>query len=186
MKTLILALIVASIALPSHAQEMREQLDRLKAAQDEYDEAQMQKARDEAERERQLEENRQAERRAAQRLAEERRREAAARAEAERQEKLKDKARLQAMEDEEHALDMDYKRAKVGETKAMSAARSQRANDYVDAELAKKKAETDVVQSEADAKRNVSEGMKELQTGAGKGLEAAGRGVEAEGNSWFK
>ena len=81
---------------------------------------------------------------------------------------------------------MELKRAKVAESKAMSAARSERANEYVDADLANNKAETDVVQSEADARRNVSEGAKELQTGIGKGVEAAGRGAEAQGNSWFK
>jgi hypothetical protein len=73
---------------------------------------------------------------------------------------------------------MEQTRAKVEETKAMSAARAARAKEYVDADLAKQKAEADVIQSNADATRNVSEGMKELQTGIGKG-------AEAEGERWY-
>lgn len=186
MRIILLFLITISLATPVFADDLPNQLERLKAAQDDYDAVQMEAAEAQAERERQAEEHRQAEIRAAQRAQDERRRAAAAKAQAENDERLREKARLQAIEDEEHNLDMELKRAKVAETKAMSTARSQRANEFVDADLAKQKAEADVVQSQADATRNVSEGLKEFQTGAGKGLEAAGRGVEAEGNSWFK
>ena len=174
------------IATPAFADDLTNQLERLKSAQDDYDAGQREAAEAQAERERQAEAKRQSEIRAAQRVQEERRKEAAERAKAQDDERLKDKARVQGMEDEEHALDMELKRAKVAETKAMSAARAQRANEFVDADLARQKAQTDVVQSEADSNRNVSEGAKELATGVGKGVEAAGRGAEAEGNSWFK
>lgn len=186
MRLILLLLITMSLSTPAFADDLTNQLERLKAAQDEYDAVEREEAAAQADRERQAEERRQAEIRAAQRAQEERRKAAAAKAQAEYEERLRDKARLQAMEDEEHKLDMELKRAKVDEMKALSAARAQRANDYVDADLAKQKAETDVVQSQADARRNVSEGIKEFHTGAGKGLEAVGRGVEAEGKSWFK
>lgn len=183
---ILLILISMSLTVPVFADDLTNQLERLKTAQDDYDAVQMEAAEAQAERERQAEERRQAEVRAAQRTHEERRRAAAAKAQAENDERLRETARLQAIEDEEHNLDMELKRAKVAEAKALSAARAQRANEYVDADVAKQKAEADVVQSQADATRNVSEGLKEFQSGAGKGLEAAGRGVEAEGNSWFK
>ncbi len=186
MRTILLLLIAMSLSMPVFADDLTNQLERLKAAQDDHEAAQIEAAAAQAERERQAEERRQAEIRAAQRTQEERRRAAAATALAENDVRLRDKARLQAMEDEEHGLDIELKRAKVAEAKALSAARAQRANEFVDADVAKQKAEADVVQSQADATRNVSEGVKEFQTGAGKGLEAAGRGVEAEGSSWFK
>lgn len=186
MRTILLLLISVSLTVPVFADDLPNQLERLKAAQDDYEAVQMEAAEAQAERERQAEERRQAEIRAAQRAQDERRRAAAAKAQAENDERLRDKARLQTMQEEEHSLDIELKRAKVAEAKALSAARAQRANEFVDADVAKQKAEADVVQSQADATRNVSEGLKEFQTGAGKGLEAAGRGVEAEGNSWFK
>ena len=94
-------------------------------------------------------------------------------------ERLKDKARLQSQEDEDRAIELELKRAKLQEIKALSLAKATRANDLLDAELAEKRANTDVIQSSADATRNISVGAKELQTGIGKG-------AEAEGKRWFK
>jgi len=177
MKTLCLLLVVcascASVSV-AHCQQLSDQLNSLRAAQSEYEDRQREEARLQAERERQAEEHRLAQIRAAQREQEQRHQEAAAQAKAENDERLREKARLQRQQDEEHALEMEQTRAKGEETKAMSAARAARAKEYVDADLAKQKAETDVIQSNADATRNVSEGMKELQTGIGKGAEAEG------------
>ncbi|MFA6095063.1 MAG: DUF5384 family protein [Candidatus Paceibacterota bacterium] len=94
-------------------------------------------------------------------------------------ERLRDKTRLQAQEDEERAIELEFKRAELQQVKAISLAKATRANELLDAELAEKKANIDVIQSGADATRNVSEGAKELQVGIGKG-------IEAEGKSWFK
>ena len=94
-------------------------------------------------------------------------------------ERLKDKARLQSQEDEDRSIELELKRAKLQEIKALSLAKATRANDLLDAELAEKRANTDVIQSGADATRNISVGAKELQTGIGKG-------AEAEGKRWFK
>jgi hypothetical protein len=179
MKTLLLLFLGCCMATVTYADQLSDQLKALKSAQDQNDEANWDAARAQAERERQEEEKKQAQIRAAERAREERVKEAAAQEKAKNDERLKDKARIQAQEDEEHALEMEQKRAKVEETKAISAAKAARAKDYVDADLSKQKAETDVIQSNADANRNISEGAKELQTGIGKGAEAAGK-------SWFK
>jgi hypothetical protein len=103
----------------------------------------------------------------------------AANEKAKHDERLSDKARLQAQEDEDRAIELELKRAKLQEIKALSLAKATRANDLLDAELAEKRANIDVIQSGADATRNVSEGTKELQAGIGKG-------AEAEGKRWFK
>ena len=86
----------------------------------------------------------------------------------------KDKKRDQDYEDELRKLAVEDRRLSLQEKKA----RADRANEYIDADLNREKARTDVVQSEADATRNVSQGQKELMTGAGKG-------AEAKGKSWF-
>lgn len=177
MKTLCLLLVVcatcASVRV-AHCQQLSDQLNSLRAAQSEYEDGRREAARLQAERERQAEASRLAQIRAAQVAQERRHQEAAAQAKAENDERLRDKARVQRQQDEEHALEMEQTRAKVEETKAMSGARAARAKEYVDLDLAKQKAETDVIQSNADARRDVAEGMKELQTGIGRGAEAGG------------
>jgi multidrug resistance efflux pump len=77
----------------------------------------------------------------------------------------KDKARNQAFEDEQRALDLEERKASV----AGSRAHAKRANDYIDADLKKKNAQTDVIQSEADANRNISKGAGDMLSGVGKG-----------------
>ena len=86
-----------------------------------------------------------------------------------------DKKRDQSYEDELRRMEIEEKKIALEEKKAKAA----RANDYIDADLSRKNAETDVVKSTADANRNVSEGQKEMMTGVGKG-------AEAEGKNWFK
>ncbi|SFI39753.1 DUF5384 family protein [Nitrosomonas sp. Nm34] len=100
---------------------------------------------------------------------------AEAEANAKRQAIDADKKRDQAYEDELRKMDLEERRIALEEKKAKAA----RANDYIDAELGRHKAETDVVKSAADAKRNVSEGTKEMLIGVGKG-------AEADGKNWFK
>ena len=41
-------------------------------------------------------------------------------------------------------------------------ARAKRTNDFIDKELEREGAKTDLVQSEADSKRNISEGTKQF------------------------
>ncbi len=99
----------------------------------------------------------------------------AAQENAENAERLKDKTRIQAAEDEEHELEIAAKKAELLQLQAISGAKAKRANELLDAELAHEKATTDVVQSTADATRNISEGNKELQIGMGKGFEGQGK-----------
>ena len=56
--------------------------------------------------------------------------------------------------------------------------RAEREDDFIDVELKRSQAQTDVLQSEADAQRNVSEGAKELMIKSGE--------AEVKKNSgWF-
>ena len=76
-----------------------------------------------------------------------------------------DKARNQAYEDEQRALNLEERKASI----AASKAQAKRANDYIDADLKKKNAQTDVIQSEADANRIISKGAGDMMSGVGKG-----------------
>jgi hypothetical protein len=78
----------------------------------------------------------------------------------------------------------------------MAKAKAKRANDFIDAQLKRDAAETDVVQSAADASRNVTSGVKNLMTSEGKAKETAADGVksklssegkasEEKASSWF-
>ncbi len=179
MKKAIFCMFVLLNSWVVHASELDEQLEAFEAVEEQNNAAARERFRAQDAYDRQQENLRQAEARAKQRVREEGARAAAAEAALANEEKLRDKARIQAREDEEHALEIELKRAKLEEIKALAAAKAARANEILDAELAEKKASTDVIQSNADATRNVSEGTKELQTGIGKGAEAAG-------GSWFK
>lgn len=55
-------------------------------------------------------------------------------------------------------------------------ARVARSKDFIDQDLKRKQAETDVIQSQADATRNVSEGDKNLATSTGTALENKSKG----------
>jgi membrane protein involved in colicin uptake len=77
----------------------------------------------------------------------------------------RERARNQAYEDEQRLLNLEERRAQV----AASKAQAKRANDYIDADLKKKNAQADLVQSEADANRNISKGAGDMMSGVGKG-----------------
>jgi hypothetical protein len=72
---------------------------------------------------------------------------AAARADRLRDQVYTDQLRSIQIQEEQTQLEMDM-------------AKAARANAYVDQELSRDKAETDVIQSNADANRNVSEGIR--------------------------
>ncbi len=63
------------------------------------------------------------------------------------QESLDDKYRNHDYEDEKREIEL-----------SVAKARAKRANDFIDMELKKQNAETDVIQSEADGVRNITEG----------------------------
>jgi Family of unknown function (DUF5384) len=86
-------------------------------------------------------------------------REAAAQAAAEA-----DKKRDQAYEDQLRALDIQEKILQLKADRAKVA----RANDYIDQDLNRSRAETDVIQSQADATRNISSGEKSFLNQAGR------------------
>lgn len=69
------------------------------------------------------------------------------------QESLDDKYRNHDYEDEKRSIELSTAKA-----------RAKRANDFIDMELKKQNAETDVIQSEADGVRNITEG-KHLRKG---------------------
>lgn len=85
-------------------------------------------------------------------------------------ERLSDKVRNQSYEDENRQIDLELRRAALEKEKA----RAKRSNEYIDQELKREGAMTDVVQSQADAKRNVSQGEKEMMGGIGKGAAKSG------------
>ena len=72
---------------------------------------------------------------------------------------------------ESRRIDLEVKRA-----------RAKRANDFIDRELKREDAQTDVIQADADVKRNVSSGTKSYLEGAGKGVEAAGKRATVPNN----
>jgi hypothetical protein len=91
-------------------------------------------------------------------------------ADARERERQKDKARNQTFEDENRQIDLELRRAALEKEKA----RAKRSNEYIDQELKREGAVTDVVQSQADATRNVSQGEKDLRSGIGKGAAKSG------------
>lgn len=83
------------------------------------------------------------------------------------EERLKDKSRDQSFEDELRQIAIEERRIELAEKKAKAA----RVNEFLDQDLNRQKAHTDVVQSEADSTRNLSEGAKDMMKGVGKGAE---------------
>jgi murein DD-endopeptidase MepM/ murein hydrolase activator NlpD len=97
------------------------------------------------------------------------------------EERLKDKSRAQALEDEERAYQIkaselklqegqaeaDEKTADADLKKAITAAKLKRVNEEVDLQHKRESSSIDVVQSEADAIRNVSSGAGEMLSGFG-------------------
>jgi len=104
-----------------------------------------------------------------------------ARARTANEERLKDKARAQAQEDEERAYQIRASELKLQEgqaeadqltadadlKKAITAAKLKRVNEEVDLQHKKESSNIDVIQSGADATRNVSSGAGEMLSGIG-------------------
>lgn len=84
----------------------------------------------------------------------------------------KERQRNQAYEDEMRRMDLQERKAEL----AARRAKADRSNDYIDRELKREDAHTDVVHSRADANRNTSEGMRDMMKGIGKGAEKHGLG----------
>jgi lipid II:glycine glycyltransferase (peptidoglycan interpeptide bridge formation enzyme) len=74
-----------------------------------------------------------------------------------------DKKRDQTYEDQLRALDVQEKMLELKAKQAKVA----RANDYIDQDLNRSRAETDEIQSRADAARNISSGEKSFLNQAG-------------------
>jgi hypothetical protein len=89
-------------------------------------------------------------------------------------ERLSDKYRDQEYENQ--LRDIEIQKQKIALQK--EAARAARTNDFIDAELNKSKASTDILQSEADATRSVSKGAQNL-------MESEGKAREKETGGWF-
>ena len=170
-------------ASPANAQSMQDQLKALESAENDI------KAKQEARRQ---EYQRQQEAQAAQERA--KRAEEQARMEKQREEDARnrriasEKAEAIAKQQREAAAkERDKKEAYNDELKRMALeekqlelqvkkAKVKRADDYIDQELNREKAKTDVIQSDADANRNVSTGAKNMMTGIGKGEENKTKG----------
>ncbi|MGL5784636.1 MAG: DUF5384 family protein [Alphaproteobacteria bacterium] len=116
---------------------------------------------------------------------EEANRKAQAKAEADKQREAEHKAerdRLQAKQDRYEEEDREYqRRLRALELKKLEA-RANRENDFIDQEINRNKAETDLIQSEADSTRTVSDGLADNLRA--KKIEADTKAEESKG--WFK
>lgn len=74
------------------------------------------------------------------------------------QEYMADKKRDQSYEDELRLLELEERKLELARKKA----RVKREDDFIDQELKRENARTDVIQSEADVNRNISSGSKTL------------------------
>ena len=82
----------------------------------------------------------------------------------------KERSRTQAYEEEQRRLDLMERKAAL----ATRRAKADRSNDYIDRELNREDAKTNIVNSNADANRNLSEGGRDMLKGIGKGVERHG------------
>lgn len=190
----LILLLAGFVSLGASAQTMSEQLKAMRAEQDRG------KAEEDA-RQRQVRAEQEARQRAAQERERERQ-EQIAKAEKERQQQAfelekkriesnqaiererlaaareqqaraaKERARNQAYEDEQRRLDLMERKAEIAGRRA----RADRSNDYIDRELSREDAKTNVINSNADANRNLSEGGRDMLRGVGKGVEKHGLG----------
>ena len=99
---------------------------------------------------------------------------AAAKQKAIDEERLADKSRDQSFEDKQRALALQKMELDLEREKA----RVKREDDFINAELAKQKAQTDVIQSDADSSRNISTGAKDL-------MQSEGEARKEKAGSWF-
>jgi hypothetical protein len=98
-----------------------------------------------------------------------------ARADARAAQALADKKRDQNYEDQQREVALEEQKLKL----QMLKAKADRANEYVDQDLHREAAQTDVIQSQADASRNLSEGGKSL-------LQSTGEAEVKDASGWFK
>lgn len=162
-------LVFSSLLLFSLNVSAQDQMSAFKEAYREYEEVEDAKARAQAKARARAE---------AQAQAERRRQEAELRAIRQKQEERMDRqfARNQAYEDELRRIELQERRAGAAHTRA-SASRS---NDFIDQQLKRENAHTDVVQSHADANRNLSVGARDMMKGVGQG---ASKGLPATQNT---
>ncbi|MDR0217510.1 MAG: DUF5384 family protein [Enterobacteriaceae bacterium] len=179
MKKILISSLLISLSTPVFASSLQDQLSAIAQAESEGMAA-----------EQKLEAEKQAKSEKAERIAREKRqREATARAEktrkqeasreAERQRVLAeakaDKTRDQSYEDELRKLELEERKLEL----QRRAARVKREDQFIDQELKREAAKTDVIQSDADANRNLSTGAKSY-------LESEGKAQEKKSNRWFK
>ncbi|MCQ8928224.1 DUF5384 family protein [Escherichia albertii] len=167
MKKILLCAILATLSNTTFASSLQDQLSAVAEAE-QQGKNEEKKEHDEwvAERNREVQQERQ-------------RRANAQAARQARQDKLdaeatKDKQRDQGYEDELRSLEIQKQKLAL----AKEEARVKRENEYIDQELKRQAAHTDVVQSEADANRNMSEGGRDL-------MKSAGKAEENKSDSWF-
>lgn len=77
----------------------------------------------------------------------------------------RERARNQAYDDEMRRMDLQERKAGVAARRAQSS----RSNDYIDQDLKRQGAQTDVIQSQADSNRNLSVGARDMMQGVGQG-----------------
>lgn len=90
-------------------------------------------------------------------------------------EAYQDKKRNQNYEDELRNLELQRQKIQISKDEA----RAKRENDFIDQDIKRKGAETDVIQSHADVNRNISTGEKDL-------LQSEGKAREKKASGWFK
>ncbi|CTV35707.1 DUF5384 family protein [Escherichia albertii] len=178
MKKILLCAILATLSNTTFSSSLQDQLSAVAEAE-QQGKNEEKKEHDEwvAERNREVQQERQ--RRANAQAAANKKAAAAAAARQARQDKLdaeatKDKQRDQGYEDELRSLEIQKQKLAL----AKEEARVKRENEYIDQELKRQAAHTDVVQSEADANRNMSEGGRDL-------MKSAGKAEENKSDSWF-
>ncbi|WP_086956640.1 DUF5384 family protein [Xenorhabdus innexi] len=179
MKKILISSLLISLSLPVFASSLQEQMFAIAQAENEGKaEEQKQLAERQAQQEKAAKAERERKQReAAARTAKIRKQEAAREAEKQRilAEAAADKKRDQNYEDELRKLDLEMKKLELEKRTA----RVKRENEFIDQELKKEAAKTDVIQSDADVKRNLSSGTKSL-------LESVGKASEKEASGWFK
>lgn len=92
---------------------------------------------------------------------------AAASAEQKKRQEVADRERAKndAYRDEMRRLDIQERKAGIAGNRAAAS----RANEYIDRDLKKQDAQTDVIKSNADANRNISSGAGDMMRGIGQG-----------------
>ncbi|WP_099075632.1 DUF5384 family protein [Proteus alimentorum] len=165
-RVLLISLLAFSFSNYSHA-DLNSQLQAVAAAEREGELAKTQ-ARDKLQAEAKAKAEAQARANAQAREAAQARANAQAKAAAAEKEKaynefIKDKAREQSFEDELRMLELEERKLELARKKA----RVNREDDFIDQELKRQAAHTDVIQSDADAQRSIANGTESLLTKEG-------------------